>query len=101
MSTFREVAEAFSGHRFPDAGEETRAEPAAGTSEFLRFHPVADGDRVAVDAVGRYTDAGGEISVVSSCDLYESDGGELTTITSYTVELDPEPGAADRPAGGG
>ena len=51
MSTFREVAEAFSGHGFPDAGRETRA--------------------------------------------------ELAAITSHTVELDPEPGATDRPAGGG
>ena len=121
MSTPREVAEAFSGHRFPDAYpaladdvrwvavgagelvgrqavvdacEETLAELSGGTAEFLRFVVVADDDRAAVDAVGRYTDAEGATSLVSSCDFYEFRDGTLTTITSYAVELDQEPGTA-------
>jgi ketosteroid isomerase-like protein len=116
MSTPRQIAEAFSGHRFHDAYpalspdvrwtcvgevvltgrqavvdacEATLAGLATGTAEFQRFLVIADGDTVAVDAVGRYTDADGGVSVVSSCDLYEFQDGALTTITSYTVELDP------------
>ena len=116
MSSPRELAEAFSDHRFADAYpalspdvrwtcvgavvlegrqavvdacEATLAALAAGTAAFTRFLVVADGDTVAVDAVGRYTDADGAVSVVSSCDVYEFSGGLLTALTSYTVELDP------------
>jgi len=46
-------------------------------------------DAVAVDAIGRYTDAGGQVSVVSSCDIYQFIDGLLTAITSYAVELPP------------
>lgn len=115
MTTPREIAEAFSGHRFSDAYaglapdvrwtsvgagvltgrqavvdacEATLAEFATGTAEFRRFLVIAEGDAVAVDAIGRYVDADGGVSVVSSCDLYEFSGGTLTAITSYTVELD-------------
>jgi ketosteroid isomerase-like protein len=115
MTTPRGTAEAFSGHRFPDAYpalapevrwtsvgqgtltgrqavvdacEATLAELAATTVEFTRFVVVADGDVAAVDAVSRYVDADGEVSVVSSCDVYEFTGGLLTTITSYAVELE-------------
>ena len=72
-----------------DACEATLAELATGAAQFQRFVVIADGDTVAVDAVGRYTDADGGVSVVSSCDVYEFSDGVLTTITSYTVELDP------------
>ena len=116
MASHREVAEAFSGHRFADAypaladdvrwvlvGEDTitgrqavidacestLAELSTATTEFLRFVVIAEGEAVAVDAVGRYVDAQGGASVVSSCDLYAFRDGLITSITSYTVELDP------------
>ncbi|WP_138758182.1 nuclear transport factor 2 family protein [Modestobacter altitudinis] len=122
MTTPRQTAEAFSGHRFSDAYdvlapevrwtsvgqgtvtgrqavvdacEASLAELATATVEFVRFVVVADDDGAAVDAVGRYEDADGEVSVVSSCDVYEFTGGVLTTITTYAVELDPA-AAADR-----
>ncbi len=115
MSTPRQIAEAFSGHRFHDtypalspdvrwtcvgevvltgrqavggACEATLAGLATGTAEFQRFLVIADGDTVAVDAVGRYTDADGGISRVSPCDIYEFRDGQIARITSYTVELD-------------
>jgi len=115
----RSIAEAFSGHRFRDtydalapdvrwtsvgagvvtgkeavvdACESTLSELATGTAEFLRFVVVADGDAAAVDAVGRYVDADGAVSVVSSCDVYEFSGGLLVAITSYAVELAEPPG---------
>jgi ketosteroid isomerase-like protein len=116
MTSPRQVAEAFSGHRFRDAYpaladdvrwisvgegeiagreavveacEATLAELSTGTAEFLRFVVIADGDAVAVDAVGRYVDADGGTSVVSSCDLYAFRDGAIASITSYAVELDP------------
>jgi ketosteroid isomerase-like protein len=115
MTTPRETAEAFSGHRFSDAYpalapdvqwtsvgqgtltgrqavvdacEESAAELATTSVEFTRFVVIADGDAAAVDAVARYVDTDGRLSVVSSCDVYAFDGGTLTSITSYAVELD-------------
>ncbi|MGK5112734.1 MULTISPECIES: nuclear transport factor 2 family protein [unclassified Geodermatophilus] len=116
MAAPRQTVEAFSGHRFRDAYdaldadvrwtsvgagvltgrqavvdacEATLAELATTRTEFLRFVVVADGDAAAVDAVGRYVDAEGGVSVVSSCDVYEFRDGVVAAITSYTVELDP------------
>ena len=114
MSTPREIAEAFSGHRFreayaalaPDvrwnsvgegavtgreavvaACEATLGELASGTAEFERFVVIAGTDVAAVDVIGRYTDAAGEVTRVSSCDVYEFRDGLVTSITSYAVEL--------------
>ncbi len=110
----RRTAEAFSGHRFADAypaladdvrwdlvGEEqlvgkqavidacegTLAALGDGSTEFLRFVVVADGDRVAVDTVARYTGADGTTGTVSSCDVYEFADDRLTAVRSYAVEL--------------
>jgi hypothetical protein len=117
MTTPRETAEAFSGHRFHDAYaalhpdvrwtavgewvvtgrqsvvdtcEATLAQLATTTVDFSRFVVVADADgkSAAVDVVARYVDADGATSVVSSCDIYEFTDGLATTITSYAVELD-------------
>src|SRR4051794_6701999 len=112
-----QIAEAFSGHRFPETYDHLAADVswvlpgqatiegrdavvAACTSsademaqlasaEFRRFVSVA-GDRVAaVDAVGRYVSEDGSVSVVSSADIYEfDDDGRVRVITSYAVELD-------------
>ena len=117
MPTPREIAEAFSGHRFADAYpalapdvrwtavgqgvlngrqavvdacEATLAGLSGATTQSLRFVVVGEGDdAVAVDAIGRYVDGDGGVSVVSSCDIYEFTEGALTTITSYAVELEP------------
>ena len=112
----RRVAEAFSGHGFADAypalaedvrwdlvGEQTLVGRQAvvdaceatlaglgrGSADFLRFVVVADGDRVAVDTITRYTDASGSSGVVSSCDVYEFARDRLVAIRSYGVELEP------------
>jgi ketosteroid isomerase-like protein len=110
----RRTAEAFSGHRFAeaypaladdvrwdlvgedalvgrqavvDACEGTLAALGDGSTEFLRFVVVADGDRVAVDTIARYTDADGATGTVSSCDVYEFADDRLVAIRSYGVEL--------------
>lgn len=117
MLSPREVAEAFSAHRFHDAYEslapdvrwisvgggmtegrnavievceETLRELAGTDTQFVRFLVVDGGDAVAVDAVGRYVGADGT-STVSSCDLFEFTDGRVMTITSYAVEV-PDPG---------
>jgi hypothetical protein len=115
-TSIKEIAEAFSGHRFAEAYphlapsvrwvsvgesaiegreavigacEDSTAELAQVTTEFTRFVSVVDTNSVAIDAIGRYVDAEGQTSVVSSCDIYEFDQGVLITITSYAVELPP------------
>jgi hypothetical protein len=112
----RQVAEAFSSHRFSEVYEHladdarwvlpgrapiegrsaivSACETAAGAmaelagTEVVRFVSVADDRLAAVDTITRYTSADGSVSVVSSADIYEFDGARLTTITSYAVELD-------------
>lgn len=116
MVDLRSIAEGFSSHRFSetyafiaedvvwflpgaatisgkagviDACEQTLADLADSTTEFLRFLVVADSAAVAVDAIGRYTSPDGKVSVVSSSDFYEFRGDEVVAITSYAVELEP------------
>ena len=112
----QQISEAFSGHRFPEtyehladgvrweldgegvfegkdavmaACESSTVEMAKLASvEFSHFESVA-GDRLAVvGAEARYEEPDGSVSVVSSADVYEFDvDGQVTTITSYAVEL--------------
>jgi ketosteroid isomerase-like protein len=113
----KQIAEAFSGHRFAETYDHLSADvrwvlPGQTTiqgrnavveactasaaemarlasAEFSRFVSVADDRVAAIDAMGRYVSRDGSVSVVSSADVYEFDGaGQVTTITSYAVELD-------------
>lgn len=114
MTTHRELAEAFSNHRFaetydrfaddirwvsadggaPEVGpdavrlacEQGSAMLALATMERLRFVVADGGDVVAVDTLSRYTDAAGGVTVVASCDIYEFSDDRIATITSYAVE---------------
>ena len=114
-SSVRDIAAAFSGHRFREAYdhlapdvvwvavgssttegkeavmavcEETLAELESSTTEFTRFLVVADDQSAAVDVIGRYAGPDGGTSSVSSCDIYEFRDGLVTRITSYAVEID-------------
>jgi limonene-1,2-epoxide hydrolase len=77
-----------------DACRSSSAALAGTQVEYLRFvtaggtgpHPT---QRIAVDTVARYRDAGGT-TLVSSCDVYEFRGGRVAAITSYAVEVDPQ-----------
>jgi hypothetical protein len=113
----RQIAEAFSGHRFREPYDHLAADvrwvlPGQTTiegrsavvascdasaaemaqlasAEFSRFVSVADDRAAAIDVVGRYVSPDGSVSVVSSADIYEfDDDARVTTITSYAVELD-------------
>jgi len=108
------IARAFSSHRFEEAlphladdiiwtlvGAEpvigrkavkqackrTGADLAHVTTEFQRFRTVVGDESVVVDTLARYTEAGGDVSVVASCDIYDFADGRVTEIVSYTVEL--------------
>lgn len=105
-----EIAVAFSTHRFDEA-EPYIAEtvfwdlvggsPCLEKSELLKLtgessqalekltvtpidlRVVDGGDTIVVDHVTEYLDEDGEKSVVSSCDLYEFEGGLVVHIRSY------------------
>jgi limonene-1,2-epoxide hydrolase len=121
MSTQHEIAEAFSGHRFSEAYDhlapdirwvlvgaqtisgrdevigvcqQTLSELVDTTTEFSRFLTIAGNDAVAVDSVAAYTGTDGTTIVVASCDIYEFTDDLVTTITSYTAEIE----AAGEPA---
>lgn len=116
----REIAEAFSSHRFEEAlpfvaddaewtlvGEadlhgasaiaeacrSTAGELADSSTTFIRFDVAADGDLVAIDAVGVYTSPSGDTSSVASCDLFTFSDGRIVSIRSYAIEVTPTPGA--------
>ncbi|MGY1809074.1 nuclear transport factor 2 family protein [Blastococcus sp. SYSU D00669] len=118
MTDARRIAEAFSGHRFPevydvlaedvrwtfvgdtvvegrraveDLCEQTLAALATTTTGFVRFVSIAQDDAAAVDVVARYVDDDGGTTTVSSCDVHEFTGGALTAITSCTVENETVP----------
>ncbi|TFD87078.1 nuclear transport factor 2 family protein [Cryobacterium lactosi] len=114
-ATPEEIAQAFSSHRFevalpyladdivwsvvgdePVLGRDTveklcrrSAEDLVQvTTEFQRFRTVVGGDSVVVDSLARYTEAGGDVSVVASCDIFDFVDGRVTEIVSYTIEID-------------
>ncbi|ADT98780.1 Limonene-1,2-epoxide hydrolase catalytic domain protein [Mycolicibacterium gilvum] len=114
------VARAFSEHRFEDALDhlardvtwtivggmvlegadavratcrDTTASLEGTTVEFDRCVVADGGDVIAVDTVVRYVRPDG-VTAVASCAIYEFDGEQIATITSYAVEVDPDdPGA--------
>jgi len=117
-STIEQIAEAFSRHRFSETyaylSDSIRwnlvgAEPVVGKDEvvntcqkssdelanvavtFRRFRSVADEDCVVVDSEAEYVDEANQVSVVASCDLYDFSNGQLSQITSYTIELENQP----------
>jgi hypothetical protein len=57
---------------------------------------AAGPDAVAVDTFARYTRPDG-MTAVASCDVYEFTGNEITAITSYAVEVDPEDAGSQPP----
>lgn len=109
-----QIAEAFSRHRFTEAypyllddvrwnlvGDkevvgredvvstcEQSAEYLAGvTTRFSKFKIVVGEDGVVIDSEAEYVDEDNKSSVVASCDIFDFANGQLSGITSYTIEL--------------
>jgi ketosteroid isomerase-like protein len=66
------------------------------TTTYDRCVVAADSDTVAVDTFARYTRPDG-MTAVASCDIYEFANDEITAITSYAVEVDPEDAGSQPP----
>ena len=67
------------------------------TTAYDRCVVAAGADAVAVDTFVRYIRPDG-MTAVASCDIYEYAGDEITAITSYAVEVDPDgPGSQPPP----
>ncbi|OBF25627.1 limonene-1,2-epoxide hydrolase [Mycobacterium sp. ACS1612] len=78
---------------------ETLASLEGTTTSYDRYVVAAGADTVAVDTFARYTRPDG-MTAVASCDIYEFDGDEITAITSYAVEVDPENAGSQPPPRG-
>jgi SnoaL-like domain len=57
---------------------------------------IGGSDTVAVDTFARYTRPDG-MTAVAGCDIYEFGGEEITAITSYAVEVDPDDAGSQPP----
>src|ERR1044072_2093170 len=86
-----------------DAVRQTCRETAASledtTTTYDRCVVAAGVDAVAVDTFARYAGPSG-VTAVASCDIYEFTGEEITAITSYAVEVDPESAGSQPPPRG-
>lgn len=57
------------------------------TTKFIHFKVITENDSVVIDSLAEYTDSETNKSLISSCDIYEFDNGELFEVTSYCFEL--------------
>jgi hypothetical protein len=69
------------------------------TTTYDRCVMAVGSDVVAVDTFARYTGSGGT-TAVASCDIYEFTGEQISAITSYAVEVDPDDAGAQPPPRG-
>jgi SnoaL-like domain len=83
-----------------DAVRQTCRDTVASLKDTTTTHDrcvVAKGsDAVAVDTFARYSGPNGT-TAVASCDVYEFTGEEISAITSYAVEVDPEDAGSQPP----
>lgn len=83
-----------------DAVRQTCRETAASledtTTTYDRCVVAAGSDAVAVDTFAHYNGPSGH-TAVASCDIYEFTGEQITAITSYAVEVDPESAGSQPP----
>lgn len=112
--TPRQIAEAFSGHRFEvttnylaedvhwnpvgqkahegrdaviAACEESAKYLSGVETTFDRFRVIEAEGAVVVDSLARYEEPSGGKFTVGSCDIYDFSDGRVTAITSYATEI--------------
>jgi hypothetical protein len=78
---------------------ETLESLADTTTTYDRCVVAAGSDAAAVDTFARYSGPKGT-TAVASCDIDEFTGDEISAITSYAVEIDPESAGAQPPPRG-
>jgi limonene-1,2-epoxide hydrolase len=67
---------------------ESAAYLAGVKTDVVRFRAIVTAGCVVIDSVAEYTAEADEgISRVASCDIYDFADGQVSEITSYTVEL--------------
>jgi ketosteroid isomerase-like protein len=66
------------------------------TTTYDRCVVAAGSDVVAVDTFATYSGPAG-VTAGASCDVYEFTGEEISAITSYAVEVDPEDAGSQPP----
>lgn len=115
-TTPSEIAEAFSRHTFEEAYpfildeaewtlvggdqihgkadivtvcEETASELGDTKTTFHTFKVIATDDCVVIDSRAEFIGGDGESSHVASCDIFDFVDGNIASITSYAVEIDP------------
>ena len=68
---------------------ETRESLADTETTLDRCVVAAQGEVVAVDTLARYSGPNG-VTAVAGCDIFEFTGTQITAITSYAVQVDPD-----------
>ncbi|MGU3501600.1 nuclear transport factor 2 family protein [Mycobacterium sp. C31M] len=68
---------------------ETRESLAETDTDLQRCVVAAQGGIVAVDTLARYTGPNGA-TAVAGCDIFEFTGAQISAITSYAVQVDPD-----------
>lgn len=68
---------------------ETRESLADTTTSMERCVVAAQGEVVAVDTVARYSGPNG-VTAVAGCNIFEFSGTQISAITSYAVQVDPD-----------
>jgi hypothetical protein len=68
---------------------ETRESLADTATSMERCVVAAQGEVVVVDTIARYTGPGG-VTAVAGCDIFEFTGAQISAITSYAVQVDPD-----------
>jgi len=111
--TIKEIAEAFSGHKFDRAYpylledvrwnligdkrvsgkegvvstcEETLSYVKGATTTFSKFEALEGDGFVVIDSLAEYKDAD-STSTIGSCDIFKFREGKVAEITSYTTEI--------------
>jgi SnoaL-like domain len=75
---------------------ETLASLEDTTTTYDRCVIALDDRVVALDTLARYAGPNGT-TAVAGCDIYEFSGEEITAITSYAVEIDPDDAGSQPP----
>lgn len=57
------------------------------STHFLKFRVLSAEGYVVVDSTAEYSSAGQPPAIIASCDIYRFSDGNITEITSYTIEL--------------